>query len=109
MVFNKSDLVEDPAFSRIVSAAYPGSISISALELEDALKLRDHIYEYFATHFFETVLKIPHDDQATLRFVFDTCRVLESDYSNHEFVQFKVQTTQSAMARLRPFSEYDEN
>lgn len=107
MVFNKTDQVSEPTLPRVIQAAYPGCITLSALQIEDALRLREHIYNYFATHFFETTLKVPHEDQNTIRYVFDTCRVLDSDYSHSDFVQFRVQTTQSAMAYLQPFSEYE--
>lgn len=107
VVFNKLDSVDEPSYAKIVQAAYPGSIALSALDTADAVKLREHVYSYFATHFFEVTLKIPHTDQATVRFVFDTCRVLTSDYSHEDYVEFKVQTTKSALSVLQPFSIYE--
>jgi len=107
MVFNKVDQVEEETLPRIIQRAYPGCITLSALNMDDALRLRDHIYNYFAEHFFETILKVPHEDQTTIRYVFDTCRVLDSDYSHTDFVEFRVQTTKSAMAYLKPFSNYE--
>jgi len=102
-VFNKTDNLDDPFLPRILRQAYPGSICVSAYNPEDAVRLCDHIYEFFAQNFVRASLKIPVTDQTVVSMVFDTCKIITSDYSEDDVVSFDIRTTRSALAKLQEF------
>ena len=103
MVFNKVDRVEDPFLAKVLRQAWPGSITLSAYNDEDVLRLRQHIYKFFETNFVRARLTIPSSDAEALRLVYNTCLVIETDYELQGYVRIEVQATRAAIERLRRF------
>lgn len=103
IVFNKIDRIEDLFLPRILKHGYRGSITLSAHEPLDIIRLRDHIYEYFAKHMVTAKIEVPHTDQDAISLIYNNCLVLEADYENMGAVLFHVQTTKSSLALLRPY------
>lgn len=103
IVFNKLDRVEDPFLPRILKHAYKGSIGISAFRPGDILRLRDHIYDYFAKHLVTAKVQVAQTDQDAISLVYNHCLVLEADYDNLDMAVFHIQTTKSSLALLRPY------
>jgi len=103
VVFNKSDALEDPFLGRILKQAYPGSILVSAYKGEDASRLCGHVYDYFAKNFVRARLHVPMQDQPTISLIYDSCKILNTDYGLDSIVQFDIQTTHTSLARLQEF------
>lgn len=102
-VFNKIDSVEDKFLPRIMRGAYPKSIAISAINDQDIIRLRDHVYGILADDFVMAELEVPSGESSVIRGVFNSCMVLLADYETEGLVKFKVQAPESAIARLQAF------
>ena len=102
-VFNKIDQVEDRFLPRIMRGAHPRSIAISALNDQDVVRLRDHIYAIFAENFVCADLVIPVGETVVIRAMFNSCMVLSSDYEIEGVARFQVQGPEAAIARLKPY------
>lgn len=102
-VFNKIDQVEDRFLPRIMRGAYPRSIAISALNDQDIMRLRDHVYALFADNFVSAELEIPADETSVIRAMFNSCMVLSSNYEIEGVARFQVQGPEAAIARLKPY------
>ena len=102
-VFNKIDQVEDRFLPRIMRGAYPRSIAISALNDQDIMRLRDHVYAMFADNFVSAELEIPADETSVIRALFNSCMVLSSNYEIEGVARFQVQGPEAAIARLKPY------
>ena len=102
-VFNKIDQVEDRFLPRIMRGAYPRSIAISALNDQDIMRLRDHVYAMFADNFVSAELEIPADETSVIRAMFNSCMVLSSNYEIEGVARFQVQGPEAAIARLKHY------
>jgi GTP-binding protein HflX len=102
-VFNKIDQVEDRFLPRIMRGAHPRSIAISALNEDDIIRLREHVYGIFADNFVTAELVIPAEDLGAIRLMFKSCMVLSTDYSTEGVARFEIRGPQSAIARLEPY------
>jgi len=110
-VFNKLDRVDDPFLGRILRQAYPGSISISAYKPEDVLKLREHIYKFFAANFVHCKLAIPSSDKDGVSLVYRNCMILNVSYERQDLAVFEVHVTKEMYPKLAPYklqSDEDE-
>lgn len=103
MIFNKSDLLDEPILPRVLKAAYPGSMTLSANSMEDVNGLRDHIYAFFIKNLVNYSVAIDIGAQAELSKVYNNCLVINSDYDESGKMLFNVQSTRSTMAKLRKF------
>ncbi len=103
IVFNKSDRLEDPFFAKIVKQRYRQSLVVSAHDEATVSILRDKIYSYFERSMQRVWLRIPHDARESLALVHGQCMVLETDYSDQEYISFFVQTTKENIAKLSLF------
>jgi GTP-binding protein HflX len=99
-VFNKIDRVDDPFLGRILRQAYPGSITISAYKPEDILRLRDHVYQFFAANFVRVRLAIPASDQDGVSLVYRNCMILSVDYERQDLAVFDVRVTKEFYPKL---------
>ena len=102
-VFNKIDQVEDRFLPRIMRGAYPRSIAISAINDQDIMRLRDHVYAMFADNFVSAELEIPACETSVIRAMFNSCMVLSSNYEIEGIARFQVQGPEAAIARLKPY------
>ena len=102
-VFNKIDQVEDKFLPRIMRGAHQRSIAISALNDQDILRLRDHVYSVFAENFICVDLEIPTCESEVIRTMYNSCMVLSSDYEVEGLARFQVRGQESAVARLKPY------
>jgi GTP-binding protein HflX len=102
-VFNKIDSVEDKFLPRIMRGAHPRSIAISALNDEDIVRLRDHVYAVFADGFICADIEMPSDQVDMIRIMFNSCMVLSSDYCTEGVARFLIQGPEAAVARLKPY------
>lgn len=103
MVFNKSDLLEDQILPRVLKAAYPGSITLSANAVDDVNMLRDHIYAYFIKNLVTYSVAIDVSAQSELSKVYNNCLIIKTDYDETGKMLFHLQSTRSTMAKLRKF------
>lgn len=110
-VFNKMDRIDDPFLGRILKQAYPGSISISAQRPEDIARLRDHVYQFFATNFIRCKLAIPASDRDGVSLVYRTCMILDVNYERQDLAVFDVRCSRDVYPKLEPYrlaSESDD-
>lgn len=103
IVFNKIDQVDDPHLARVLARAYPGSLCVSALNLNDGDRLREHIYRFFAANFTQARLRVPMLDQKTISSIYKETMILEVEYGDDEFAFFTVQTSPAKLAKLARF------
>ncbi|SMF32687.1 GTPase HflX [Pseudobacteriovorax antillogorgiicola] len=103
MVFNKSDLLDDPILPRVLKAAYPGSQTLSANSPEEVNQLRDHIYGFFRKNLVSYSVAIDISEQTALSKVYNNCLILKTDYDETGKMVFYVQSTRATMAKLRKY------
>ena len=103
MIFNKLDLLDDPILPRVLRAAYRGSMSLSATNLEDAKKLRDHIFKHFVKNLVNYSISLDSNDSHNISIVYKNCLILDTDYEQEGKVSFHLQSTRSTMAKLRNY------
>ncbi len=104
LVFNKSDRLNDPVLPRILRAAYPGCIVISAQSEADSLKVRDQIYHFFRKNLVTFRLSIPIENTAAQSLVYRNCLIIEKDFQEEgSHALFLAQATRSTVTKLRPF------
>lgn len=103
MIFNKVDLLEDPILPRVLKAAYRGSMSLSATNITDAKKLRDHIFHHFVKNLVTYKISLDSSDASNISIVYKNCQILETDYEQEGKVSFSLQSTRSTMAKLRKY------
>lgn len=103
LIFNKRDQVDDPFLGKILGKKYKDSILISAHDMEDIVKLRQHLFDIFATRFQQVELSIPAEDQQALSLIYRSCVVIEADYEIEGQVRFKVRAPESTLAKLDRF------
>ena len=102
MVFNKIDkLDENEQFlPRILKGAYRGSIAVSGLRENEVLHLRQHIYDYFKSDLIENKLTVPLANGALQSFIYQSCLILDVDYSIEDQAIFTVQATAPIMNKI---------
>jgi GTP-binding protein HflX len=103
VVFNKIDRVADRFYGRILSGGYRNSIALSALNQQDVLRLREDIFGFFEQHMTKAKLRVGHGNQEALSTIFNSCLILESDYSNQDEIEFEVQAARSIIEKLSPY------
>ncbi len=103
LAFNKIDQVDDEFLPRILRKAHPGSITLSAQDGDDILKLRQHIYDYFETQFCQKHLIVPNHDQAAVSFIFRSMVVHEADYGFPGEIHFTVRAPEATLSKLRRY------
>jgi len=103
VVFNKLDNLDDAILPKVLRQAYKGSICVSAYSEEDIIRLRKHIYDFFAANFVWAQLRIPADDTSALSQVYNSCLVTETDYETPDFVVIEVKATRAVLNKLSPF------
>jgi GTP-binding protein HflX len=102
LVFNKADRLGDQILPRILRAAYPGCIVVSAQNDKDVLHIRDHIYQFFKKNLVTFRLSIPVEQTAAQSLVYRNCLIIERDFDEEaEKVLFLAQATRATMAKLR--------
>ncbi len=104
MVFNKTDLLDDPILIKVLTSAYRGGIAMSAHVEGDVDKMRKHVYQYFEDHLKEICLAIPQSDHAHLAVVYKSCMILASDFETQGMARFRVRAAQPIVGRLAPFT-----
>lgn len=104
LVFNKMDQVEEKFLPRILEKKYQGSIAISAYKDEDIGKLRSHVFDYFQDKFQQVQLKVKSDDQEALSLVYQNCIILDANYEQLGFVEFKLRAPESILAKIKRLS-----
>lgn len=104
LVFNKADRLNDPVLPRILRAAYPGCIVISAQVEKDIVKVRDHIYQFFRKNLVTFRLSIPAENPNAQSLVYRNCLVIEKDFDEHAGrVLYLAQATRATMTKLRNY------
>jgi GTP-binding protein HflX len=102
-VFNKIDRVDDPFLARILKQAYPGSICVSAYNQDDIDRLREHVYQFFASNFVRCKLAIPASDRDGVSLVYRTCLILDVSYERQDLAVFDVRVTKSIYQKLAQY------
>ena len=102
MVFNKIDRLEenDQFLPRILKGAYRGSIAISGLREDEVLRLRQHIYDYFKHDLVENTVTVPLGNGALQSFIYQSCLILDVDYSIEDNAVFTLQATAPVMNKI---------
>lgn len=100
IVFNKADLLDDQFLPRILRRAYPGSITVSAGDPKGVTLLRDQVYEFFKANFVQATLRVPIGNQSAQSRIYNTCLILDSDFTQPGEAIFTIQTSRSNAARL---------
>jgi GTP-binding protein HflX len=102
MVFNKIDKLDDSEqfLPRILKGAYRGSIAVSGLRENEVLHLRQHIYDYFKSDLIENKLTVPLANGALQSFIYQSCLILDVDYSIEDQAIFTVQATAPVMNKI---------
>ena len=105
MVFNKVDQIDDPMLLKVLTAAYKGSIAMSAYADKDVARMRKHVFKYFEDNLNEICIAIPQDDHSNLALVYKSCMILESDFETPGFARFKIRASAPIVGKLRHFRE----
>ena len=102
MVFNKIDRLEDSEkfLPRILKGAYRGSIAVSGLREDEVLRLRQHIYDYFKHDLIENRFAVPLTNGSLQSFIYQSCLILDVDYSIADQAIFTVQATAPVMQKI---------
>lgn len=104
LIFNKMDQVEDEAFlPRILRKKYPDSICVSAMERDDMVRLREHIYNFFLRDFVEAILEVPFDDQNAIAAVHSQCVILKTVVEKTGFGSYLVRAPKPVLDRWSQF------
>lgn len=104
LVFNKADRLNDPVLPRILRAAYPGCIVVSAQSEADTLKVREQIYSFFRKNLVTFRLSVPADNSNAQSLVYRNCLIIEKDFEEEGGkVLFLAQSTRATMTKLRPY------
>lgn len=104
LVFNKADRLNDPVLPRILKAAYPGCIVVSAQLEKDIIRVRDHIYQFFRKNLVTFRLSIPAENPNAQSLVYRNCLVIEKDFDeNAGRVLYLAQATRATMTKLRSY------
>lgn len=102
LVFNKVDQLRDMILPRVLRAAYPGCIVVSAESEKDIGLVRDHVYKFFRKNLVTYRLEVPVENQAAQSAVYKNCLVISKDFDDEKgCLLFHVQSTRSTMAKLR--------
>lgn len=109
VVFNKLDRIDDPFLARILKQAYPGSISVSAYNREDMLKLRNHVFQFFSQNFLRIKLAVPSSDREGISLIYRTCMILDADYERQDLTVFDVRVPKASYARVAPYLLDEQN
>jgi GTPase len=103
MVFNKIDRLDDPHLPKILMQGYKNSICISALDMADTVRLRDHVFKFFEKTLRKVTLRVPPQYTAAMSLIYRTCIILSSDFSEEHIALFDVQATDQVLSKLKPF------
>jgi len=103
MIFNKTDQLDEPHLGKILKQAYDFSISISALNMEDIVRLRNHIFSYFEQNLRRVRLRVPPANNIAMSLIYRSCLIQSSDFDEPDFATFEVQATREVLARLENF------
>lgn len=102
LVFNKVDQLRDMILPRVLRAAYPGCIVVSAESEKDISLVRDHVYKFFRKNLVTYRAEVPVDNQAAQSLVYKNCLVISKDFDEEKgCLLFHLQSTRSTMAKLR--------
>ncbi len=82
MVFNKLDQCEMKFLPKILHAAYPHSISISAHNPADIKKMRTWLFDHFSSHFQRCQVKIPSAAEALISYIYRHTHVVHVEYED---------------------------
>lgn len=103
-VFNKVDAIQEPHLVRVLRKAYPDSLSLSAYDRDDILRLRQFIYEFFDREFETRWIEVdPAQDQRTISFVHQSSRILDSLYEPPGKLHYLVRAPKEAMSQLEKY------
>jgi len=103
LVFNKIDLVDEQFLVKILGKKYSGSITISAYDQDDVVKLRQHVFNYFESKFRQVQLRVEADDTLALSQIYNMCIVVGADYETHGEVNFVVRAADHTLAKLAKY------
>lgn len=102
LIFNKVDRLNDPVLPRILRAAYPGCIVVSAEAEKDVLLVRDHIYKFFRRNLVTFRMEVPVENQTAPSMIYRNCIVMEKGFDeSRNCLLFHLQATRVTMAKLR--------
>ncbi|RZA17046.1 MAG: GTPase HflX [Proteobacteria bacterium] len=102
LIFNKVDRLKDPILPRILRAAYPGCIVVSAEAEKDVLSVRDHIYNFFRKNLVTFRMEVPVDNQTAQSLIYRNSIVMEKGFDeSRNCLLFHLQATRATMAKLR--------
>lgn len=103
LIFNKADRLSDPFLPRVLRAAYPKSMVISAQKHEDVLALREHIYSFFRNNFKTYDVTVAVNQQAIQSLIYNNCLILRTDYNDAGEVSFRVQSSHEVYEKLKKY------
>ena len=106
-LFNKADRVKDDVLRRLVKAAYPKSIVLSAESRSDVGELRKRILDFFLGHMHKCELRVPADDSEGLSKVYGNCLVNDADYSEPGWVIFQVEVSEVSLKKVKKYYRQD--
>lgn len=109
-VFNKVDrLPESERFlPRIVTGAHVGSIAISALNEDDIIRLRSHVFDYFAEKLVVFTARFSYDQGEGIAFVKRVCIILDTE-AEDESIVYHAKTTDANLIKLKRLGAIIEN
>ncbi|MGE4208302.1 MAG: GTPase HflX [Oligoflexales bacterium] len=103
-VFNKADLVEDSVFLRVLKKTYPGSLVVAAESKDGIEAIRQAVQRFFEEKFVTFFVAVKNSDSTVLSDIYNSCRIVETDYSQHGKVIFELQSTPEVRARFMPLT-----
>lgn len=90
VVFNKVDRLGDPRIAKLLQKKFANSILVSALDHDDAMRVRTAVFSFFTDRFTEQNLKIPYDDAHAWSLLHRSCVIIKADYDNPSFALLHV-------------------
>ncbi len=100
MIFNKLDRLNDPMLPKVLHAAYPNSMCLSAIDPDDVLSLRDHVYRFFRRNLVTYEVVVSVEDQELNSMIHRDCLILKSNYEQPPVVTYRLKSTTAIQSRL---------
>ena len=104
LIFNKIDRIDEQHLAKILSRKFPGSMSLSAHNMDHIRELREHIFRYFETGFSKKLLRIPVHEVAQISTVHRQCVIVDENYDEPGYVLFTVRAPESTLLKLDRFT-----
>ena len=104
VIFNKLDLIDHGSLQKVLKAAYPDSMQLSARSSHDMKALRRFIFDYFRKKLLTVDLWVSKSHFDKISIIYQSCLILSEEYEGDEAI-FKVQATAQIIEKIKQFAE----